>query len=135
MATTGSSSTSTSASKKSSTAKKASAKKAPAKKSSPAPRKRASAPRAEADRPPNPGRIAAEAARQLVELTGKEAEGVVGLDRSDDGWKVEVEVLEVRRIPNTTDVLAMYEVDVDGKGSLQGYRRVRRYVRGVPGGD
>jgi Gas vesicle synthesis protein GvpO len=135
MATTGSSSTSTSASKKSSTAKKASAKKAPAKKSSPAPRKRASAPRAEADRPPNPGRIAAEAARQLVELTGKEAEGVVGLDRSDNGWKVEVEVLEVRRIPNTTDVLAMYEVEVDGKGSLQGYRRVRRYVRGVPGGD
>jgi hypothetical protein len=133
MATTGSSSTS--ASKKSSSANKASAKKAPAKKSSPAPRKRASAPRAEADRPPNPGRIAAEAARQLVELTGKQPEGVVGLDRSDDGWKVEVEVLEVSRIPNTTDVLAMYEVEVDGKGSLQGYRRVRRYVRGVPGGD
>ena len=134
MATTGSSSTGTSTSKESSGAKKSSAKKTSAKKA-PAPRKRASAPRAEADRPPNPGRIAAEAARQLVELTGKEAEGVVGLDRSDDGWKVEVEVLEVRRIPNTTDVLAMYEVEVDGKGSLQGYRRVRRYVRGVPGGD
>lgn len=126
MATTGSSSTS--ASRKSSSTKKATAKKAPA-------RKRASAPRAEADRPPNAGRIAAEAARQLVELTGKDAEGVVGLDRSDDGWKVEVEVVEVRRIPNTTDVLAMYEVEVDGKGSLQGYRRVRHYVRGVPGED
>ena len=134
MATTDSSSTGTSASKESSGAKKTSAKKTSAKKA-PAPRKRASAPRAEADRPPNPGRIAAEAARQLVALTGKEPEGVVGLDRSDDGWKVEVEVLEVSRIPNTTDVLAMYEVEVDGKGSLQGYRRVRRYVRGVPGGD
>ena len=44
-------------------------------------------------------------------------------------------MVEVRRIPNTTDVLAMYEVEVDGKGSLQGYRRVRRYVRGVPGED
>ena len=121
MAKTGSSSTS--ASRKSSSAKKAPA------------RKRAGAPRAEADRPPNPGRVAAEAARQLVELTGKDAEGVVGLDRSDDGWKVEVEVVEVRRIPNTTDVLAMYEVEVDGRGSLKGYRRVRRYVRGVPGED
>jgi len=129
MATSGSSSTSTSASRKSTSGKKTSAKK------SPAPRKRASAPRAEADRPPNAGRVAAEALRQLVELTGKDAEGVVGLDRSDDGWKVEVEVVEVRRIPNTTDVLAMYEVEVDGKGSLQGYRRVRRYVRGVPGED
>jgi hypothetical protein len=129
MATSGSSSTSTSASRKSTSAKKSSAKK------SPAPRKRASAPRAEADRPPNAGRVAAEALRQLVELTGKDAEGVVGLDRSDDGWTVEVEVVEVRRIPNTTDVLALYEVEVDGRGSLQGYRRVRRYVRGVPGED
>jgi hypothetical protein len=129
MATSGSSSTSTSASRTSTSGKKTSAKK------SPAPRKRASAPRAEADRPPNAGRVAAEALRQLVELTGKDAEGVVGLDRSDDGWTVEVEVVEVRRIPNTTDVLALYEVEVDGRGSLQGYRRVRRYVRGVPGED
>jgi Gas vesicle synthesis protein GvpO len=129
MATSGSSSTGTSASRKSTSAKKTSAKKAPA------PRKRASAPRAEADRPPNAGRVAAEALRQLAELTGKDAEGVVGLDRSDDGWTVEVEVVEVRRIPNTTDVLALYEVEVDGRGSLQGYRRVRRYVRGVPGED
>jgi hypothetical protein len=129
MATSGSSSTSTSASRKSTSAKKTSAKK------SPAPRKKASAPRAEADRPPNAGRIAAEALRQLIELTGKDAEGVVGLDRSDDGWTVEVEVLEVSRIPNTTDVLALYEVQVDGRGSLQGYRRVRRYVRGAAGED
>ena len=129
MATSGSSSTSTSASRKSTSAKKTSAKK------SPAPRKKASAPRAEADRPPNAGRIAAEALRQLIELTGKDAEGVVGLDRSDDGWTVEVEVLEVSRIPNTTDVLALYEVEVDGRGSLQGYRRVRRYVRGAAGED
>ena len=130
MATSGSSSSGTSAPRKSSSAKKTSAKK-----SSPAPRKRASAPRAEADRPPNAGRIAAEALRQLVELTSKDAEGVVGLDRSDDGWTVEVEVLEVSRIPNTTDVLALYEVEVDGRGSLQGYRRVRRYVRGAAGED
>jgi hypothetical protein len=129
MATSGSSSTSTSASRKSTSAKKTSAKK------SPAPRKKASAPRAEADRPPNAGRIAAEALRQLIELTGKDAEGVVGLERSDDGWTVEVEVLEVSRIPNTTDVLALYEVEVDGRGSLQGYRRVRRYVRGAAGED
>ena len=43
--------------------------------------------------------VAAEAARQLLELTGKEAEGVTGLERTDDGWTVQVEVLEVRRIP------------------------------------
>ncbi len=77
--------------------------------------------------------MALEAARQLLELTGKEAEGVTSLQRTDDGWQVQVEVVEVRRIPDTTDVLAIYELDVDEQGALEGYRRVRRYARGVPG--
>ena len=42
-----------------------------------------------------------------------------------------LEVVEVRRIPNTTDVLALYEIDADDKGNLQGYRRIRRYARGA----
>ena len=74
-------------------------------------------------------------ASQLLELTGREAEGVTGLERTDDGWKVLVEVVEVRRIPDTTDVLALYEVTADEDGDLEGYRRLRRYARGVPGED
>ena len=31
---------------------------------------------------------------------------------------MQVEVLEVRRIPDTTDVLALYEVEVDTDGDL-----------------
>ena len=77
--------------------------------------------------------MAARAAAQLLELTGKQSEGVTGLERTDDGWTVEVEVVEVRRIPNTTDVLALYEVTTDDHGDLQGYRRLRRYARGTPG--
>ncbi len=42
-------------------------------------------------------------------------------------------MLELRRIPNTTDVLAIYEVTVDSDGDLEGYRRLHRYVRGRPG--
>lgn len=73
---------------------------------------------------------AAMAAQQLLELTGREAEGVIGLHRREDGWDIEVEVVEVRRIPDTTDVLALYEVQVDEDGQLEGYRRLRRYGRG-----
>ena len=94
---------------------------------------RGSAPRAAAQKKRRGTAIAAEAAQQLVELTGREVEGVTGLSRSDDGWIVEVEVLEVRRIPDTTDVLALYELTVDEDGELEGYRRIRRYVRGKPG--
>jgi Gas vesicle synthesis protein GvpO len=69
------------------------------------------------------------------ELTGKPAEAVTGLERTDDGWTVEVEVLELERIPGTTDVLATYQVTLDDDGELQGCRRVHRYLRGSPGDE
>jgi hypothetical protein len=84
---------------------------------------------------PKASRVAVLAASQLLELTGKEPEGVIGLDRTDDGWRVHVEVLELRRIPATTDVLATYEVTVDTDGDLVGYRRLHLYGRGAPGED
>ena len=97
--------------------------------------KRASAPRAPAAKRATASQVAAQAVQQLLELTGKGVEGVTGLERTDDGWKVHVEVVEVRRIPDTTDILALYEVQVDEDGDLMGYRRLRRYARGVPGED
>jgi hypothetical protein len=116
------------------TATKSPAKKSPAKKSAAkkSPAKR-SAPRASAPKRASGVSVAAGAARQLLELTGRQAEGVTGLERTDEGWRVEVEVVEVRRIPDTTDVLALYEVTLDEDGELEGYRRLRRYGRGTPG--
>jgi hypothetical protein len=92
-----------------------------------------SAPRAESRPTPGASEVATSAARELLELTGKQPEGITGLERTDDGWTVQVEVVEVRRIPDTTDVLALYEVSTDERGQMQGYRRVQRYARGVPG--
>lgn len=84
--------------------------------------------------PGSRGTAMARAAREaVVELTGKSAESVTGLERTDDGWRVDLEVLELERIPNTTDVLATYQVTLDDDGELQGYRRVHRYVRGSAG--
>ena len=94
----------------------------------------ASAPRRQARPKLAAPQVASRAAHQLLELTGRQAEGVTGLSRTDDGgWTVLVEVVEARRIPDTTDVLALYEVQVDNDADLLGYHRVRRYVRGKPG--
>jgi hypothetical protein len=112
--------------------KKAPARKAPAKKAARKAPEKSSAPRASAPRRRSGMTIAAEAAQQLVELTGRDVEGVTALERTDDGWLVEVEVLEVRRIPDTTDVLGTYELTLDEDGEIDGYRRLRRYVRGTP---
>ncbi|HEY6935175.1 MAG TPA: gas vesicle protein [Marmoricola sp.] len=67
--------------------------------------------------------------KELESLVGCPAEGVVGVHKDGDGWVVEVEVLEIGRVPETTDVLATYEVTVDTDGELTGYHRVRRYLR------
>jgi len=70
------------------------------------------------------------ALQQITELTGKEPEGVTGVDRGEDGWVVGVEVVEDRRIPSSSDILAIYEIELDMDGELMSYRRVRRYPRG-----
>jgi hypothetical protein len=66
----------------------------------------------------------------VAELVGCPAEGVTAIRRTSEGnWVLVVEVLEVERIPETTDVLASYEVEVDGDGDVAGFKRIRRYER------
>lgn len=71
-----------------------------------------------------------DALRQIVELTGKEPEGISGVQPSDDGWTVMVDVVEDRKIPSTSDVIATCEAELGPDGELISYRRVRRYTRG-----
>jgi len=70
------------------------------------------------------------AREQLAELTGMEAESVSSFEKTEDGWVLKVEVLELERVPDTMSLLATYEVQLDGDGDLTGYRRVNRYARG-----
>lgn len=71
------------------------------------------------------------ARQQIQELTGKDVEGVLGIRRSDNGgaWEALVEVVELRRVPETTDVLAAYALVLGEDGDVQEYRRTRRYYR------
>jgi hypothetical protein len=79
---------------------------------------------------PRAADVTAAAVQQLRELLGHGVESVTAVERDDEGWRVEVEVVELERVPQTTDVMAGYQVQLDESGDLMGYRRVRRYVRG-----
>jgi hypothetical protein len=81
--------------------------------------------------------IADRAREQLRELHGKDPESVTSLERIGDGWRVTFEVLEVERIPSSTDVLGTYVVEVDDDAQLLSFERVRRYSRAQSdrGGD
>ncbi|GAA5036978.1 gas vesicle protein [Actinopolymorpha pittospori] len=71
------------------------------------------------------------AAQQFFELTAKQPEGVTGVRKSDTGWSVLLDVVELERVPSTTTVIATYRIEVDEDGELMGYERLRRYVRGA----
>ncbi len=80
------------------------------------------------------GSAAAERAKDhLLELTGKTCESVSSLAPGQEGWNVTLEVVELERIPHTTDILATYLVELDQKGELMRYERVNRYYRNQPG--
>jgi hypothetical protein len=72
---------------------------------------------------------------QLVEITGREADTVSGIESTDDGWFLQVELVELERIPASTSVLASYEAELDDQGDLLEYRRVRRYFRNQADGS
>jgi Gas vesicle synthesis protein GvpO len=73
------------------------------------------------------------AARETIQdLTGYSPESVSGMQWDGETWLVTVDVCELERIPNTTDLLASYVVQLDDGGGLLGYKRTKRFQRGQP---
>jgi gas vesicle protein GvpO len=77
------------------------------------------------------GRDAIERAREeAADLLRRPIESVLGLEPEDGGgWRVIVEVVELERIPRSTDVLGAYAITLDKSGELAAARRERRYYR------
>jgi hypothetical protein len=79
--------------------------------------------------------IALEAAEQVQELIGRPVEAVTGVEKDGREWNVTLEVLELQRVPTTTDVMGRYEVTLDRNGEVTSARRTRRYPRAEAGED
>ena len=76
-----------------------------------------------------PSEVAQRAKEHLTALTGLDPLTVTALDKVEAGWRVVVEMVELRKIPESSDILGSYETVVDDSGNLQSYRRTRRYRR------
>ena len=70
---------------------------------------------------------------QIHALTGSPVESVSAFKQEEDGWRLVVTVVELRRIPAGSDVLADYEAVVDASGDVLSYDRNRRYFRNQVG--
>ena len=50
---------------------------------------------------------------------------VTGAAKTDVGWRVTMEMVERKAIPDTQDLLGVYEVLLNEEGGLTGYERIR----------
>ena len=73
--------------------------------------------------------IAHTAKEQLAMITAQAPETVSEVAQEGEKWCVNVEMIEMKRIPEASDMLATYRVSLDKEGHLLAYERTRRYRR------
>jgi len=78
----------------------------------------------------NADKIIKKAQEDFARLSKIPVDGVIGLSKTDEGWVVSLEALERRAIPDTMDVLGLYEVRLDDEGNLLGFDRKKLRKRG-----
>lgn len=66
----------------------------------------------------------------IESIVNKKAECITSVTRDGEEWKVVIEVLERKAIPDTQDILNIYELKLTGDLELTGYKRMGMRHRG-----
>ena len=66
---------------------------------------------------------------ELGALTGLEISSTVAVERTEDGWVVTLEVVEKHSIPDSMDILAIYETRLDPDGTMKEFKRIKMRKR------
>ena len=70
------------------------------------------------------GQVIDSAMRGLSVLKMK-VSAVTSVSRASDGWNVTAELLERKGVPDTSDLLGVYELRLDEAGNIMRYERTR----------
>jgi len=73
--------------------------------------------------------LAERARQQLAQVTGFKPVAVVGSFKDAEGWHVSVDMLEMTRLPESTDVLGTYLVLMDEEGDMVKFEKKRTRLR------
>ncbi|WP_281374442.1 gas vesicle protein GvpO [Desulfoluna butyratoxydans] len=69
------------------------------------------------------------AREELNMLIGLEIDSTVSAEPNAEGWRVTLEAIEKRAIPDSLDILGVYETMLDDEGKVSEFRRVRMRKR------
>lgn len=67
---------------------------------------------------------------QIKELLKKEPEMVSSIEKVKEGWLLQCDVLEKKAIPETFDLLKIFEFRLDNEGKITGFKQLRMIRRG-----
>ena len=74
--------------------------------------------------------ITERAKEQIAQVTGFEPVAVVASFRDEEGWHVTMDMLEMTRIPESSDLLGVYEAVLDEEGNMVSFDRKMTHNRG-----
>jgi len=72
---------------------------------------------------PSLEKIRNQALSTVKNYISKEPETVTGIEEEEGEWKVTVEALERKAVPDTQDLLGRYEIKINKNGELIGWKQ------------
>lgn len=66
----------------------------------------------------------------ITELLKKEPESISSLEKNNEGWTVICDVLEKKSVPETFDILKVFEFIVDKECRIVRFKQLRKIRRG-----
>ena len=74
--------------------------------------------------------LAERAKEQLAEVTGFSPAAAVGGFKDEEGWHITVDMLEMARLPESTDIIGTYAVTLDLEGNMVKFEKKQSRMRG-----
>ena len=68
---------------------------------------------------------AVDIALRTLAITKLKVSSIISAAKADDGWRVAVELVERAAVPDTGDLLGIYEVQLNHTGDVTRYERTR----------
>ncbi len=66
----------------------------------------------------------------ITELLGKRPESISSIEKNNEGWSITCDILEKKSIPETYDLLKVFEFMVDKEGRVIRFKQLRKIRRG-----
>lgn len=67
---------------------------------------------------------------EIKDVLKKEPESISLIEKSSEGWSLQCEVLEKKSVPETYDLLKVFEFKLDKDAKILGFKQLKKVRRG-----